>query len=93
MTYDDRALLAAFHDQQGLNFPLLQDENVKHVDAYGVRNQDYEPGDAGYGIPYPGILYIGRNGTILAKFALPGYRRRPPFPEVLAAVRAVQGAD
>ena len=67
MTYDSRGVLAAFHDAQHLGYPLLQDVDVKHVNAYGVRNRDYEPGDSGYGIPYPGVLYVGRDGTVLAK--------------------------
>lgn len=93
MTYDSRELLAAFHEEQGLEFPLLQDENVKHVDAYGVRNEAYGPGESGYGIPHPGVLYVARDGTVLAKFAVPGYRQRPPFSEIMATVRGLQGAD
>lgn len=92
MTYDDQRLLADFHDAQSLNYPLLQDVDRKHVDAYGVRNTSYEPGDGGYGIPHPGILYIGRDGTILLKFAVPGYRQRPPFSELLDAIRALETA-
>ena len=92
MSYDSRAILEKFHTDQGLKYPLLQDENVKHMDAYGVRNEEYQPGDSGYGIPHPGILYIGTDGTVLLKFAVPGYRQRPPFDELLAAVRVVQGA-
>jgi len=86
MTYDDREILADFHASQGLNYPLLQDEDVRHVNAYGIRNEDYAPGDSGYGIPYPGILYIGADGTVLLKFAVPGYRQRPPFEELLSAI-------
>ena len=89
MTYDDRDALAAFHDAQGLGYPLLQDVDVKHVDAYGIRNQDYQPGDSGYGIPYPGVLYVGADGTVLAKFAVPGYRQRPPFDEMLDTIVAI----
>lgn len=93
MTYDDVSVLAAFHGAQGLKFPLLQDVDVKHVNAYGVRNQEYQPGDSGYGIPYPGVLYIGPDGTVLAKFAVPGYRQRPPFREMLDAIVALQSAE
>ena len=93
MTYDSQEVLAAFHEEENLGFPLLQDENVKHVDAYGVRNEEYEPGHQGYGIPHPGILYIAPDGTVLAKFAVPGYRQRPPFSDVMDAVRELQGAD
>lgn len=88
MTYDDRVVLAEFHAEQNLGYPLLQDEDVKHMTAYGVRNEEYEPGDQGYGIPDPGILYILKDGTIAGKFAVPGYRSRPPFEEVYEYVSA-----
>lgn len=91
MTYDARVKLAAFHDTHDLPYPLLQDVEVRHVNAYGIRNRDYQPGEGGYGIPYPGILYIGADGTVLAKFAVPGYRSRPPFDEVLATIEALTG--
>jgi peroxiredoxin len=94
MTYDERLLLAEFHEVESLGYPLLQDENTKHVDAYGVRNTEYEVGHQGYGIPHPGILYIRRDGVVALKFAVPGYRERPPFVEVFEAINAdVAGAD
>ena len=89
MTYDDVSVLAEFHDRHDLGYPLLQDVDVKHVDAYGIRNQRYEPGDAGYGIPEPGILFISPDGVIRLKFAVPGYRQRPPLAEVLAAIEGL----
>lgn len=94
MTYDDRLLLAGFHEAEQLGYPLLQDEDTRHVDAYGIKNTEYGPGHQGYGIPYPGILYIQRDGVIALKFAMPGYRERPPFAEVYEAVKAAgQGSD
>lgn len=82
MTYDEQSVLAAFHAEHELGYPLLQDVDVKHVDAFGVRNMSYEPGDGGYGIPEPGILFISPAGVVLAKFAVPGYRSRPPFEQI-----------
>ena len=86
MSYDNRSILADFHDKHSLGYPLLQDEEAKHVLAYGVLNEDYGPDSPYYGIPHPGILFIGADGTVLAKFAVPGYRSRPPFGEVLEAI-------
>jgi peroxiredoxin len=90
ITYDSREVLAGFHAEQNLSYPLLQDVEAKHFSAYGVVNEDYEPGGSMYGIPYPGVLYIGADGTVLLKFAVPGYRQRPPFKEVLAAIEGLQ---
>ncbi len=91
MTYDDQSVLAKFHDDNDLGYPLLQDVDVKHVDAYGIRNMSYEPGDSGYGIPEPGILYIGPDGVVRAKFAVPGYRTRPPLEEIYQVVETAIG--
>ena len=91
MTYDDREILADFQSEQNLGYPLLQDVDAVHVKAYGVLNPDYEPGNRGYGIPLPGILYINREGTVVGKFAVPGYRQRPPLEAVYAAIQEQQG--
>ncbi len=91
MTYDDVSVLAAFQAEHDLGYPLLQDVDVKHVNAYGVRNEQYEPGDGGYGIPHPGILFISPEGIIQLKFAVPGYRQRPPLEDVLAAIEQLEG--
>ena len=89
MTFDDREVLADFHADQELGYPLLQDIDAAHVNALGVRNEDYAPGHRAYGIPHPGILYIGADGVVKAKYAVPGYRRRPPFDTLYADVEAI----
>lgn len=91
MTYDATALQARFHEAQGLGFPLLHDEDARHVEAWGIRNEQYRPGHTAYGIPHPGIVFLARNGVIRAKFALPDYRERPPYRAVLARVRTLLG--
>lgn len=88
MTYDSLAALVDFHDGQGLGYPLLRDVEAEHMVAFGVLNEDYAPGDRAYGIPHPGILYIDANGLVKAKYAIPGYRKRPPLEQVLADVQA-----
>lgn len=93
MTYDDESILADFAAKNNLTYPLLQDVDVKHVNAFGVRNMNYQPGDAGYGIPEPGILYIDAEGIVRLKFAVPGYRTRPPFDDVRNAIRAFEEAS
>ncbi len=86
MTYDAETILADFHAEQKLSYPLLRDEDVRHVTALGIRNEEYGPGHMGYGIPHPGILYIKPDGTIAAKYAVPGYRSRPPLEEIYGQI-------
>lgn len=91
MTYDDLEVLASFHADRELGYPLLSDEGAKHAIGFDVLNEEYEPGHGAYGVPHPGIFLISPEGAIVAKFAVPGYRQRPPMEEVLAAVQAAAG--
>ena len=89
MTYDSLDKLAKFHGKEELGYPLLRDEAAKHVNAWGVRNEDYEEGHRAYGIPHPGILFIAPSGEVLAKFAVRGYKKRPMFEELLARTQGL----
>ncbi len=85
LTYDSVELLKTVQEDQDIQFTLLHDEDVSHVNAFGVRNLDYEPGHRVYGIPYPGIFLVDADGAIKAKFAEERYQDRPPFEDVLEA--------
>lgn len=89
ITYDPVEFLKEVELDEGVEFPMLHDEDVKHVNAFGVRNLDYEPGQRFYGIPYPGIFLIDADGVIRAKFAEESYRDRPPFEDILEAAAAL----
>lgn len=88
MSYDPVPVLAAFHAEHRLGYPLLRDEGTRHFGAYGVLNPRYQPGHRAYGIPLPGVLLVSPEGEVLAKFAEPGYRVRPDFPAMLDVVAA-----
>ena len=83
MTYDSLDKLKAFHESEGLGFPLLSDVDAQHVNAFGIRDENL-----GEGIPRPGIFWLAPDGRISAKFAVPGYRTRPPLAAVLASISA-----
>lgn len=83
MTYDSLDILKDFHDNRDLGLPLLRDVDGKHVNAFGVPDEDL-----GRGIPLPGILWLAPDGRINAKFAVRGYRTRPPVSDLLEAVGA-----
>lgn len=89
MTYDPVEFLKTVEEDQGVEFTMLHDEDVHHVNALGIRNLDYEPGHRVYGIPYPGIFLIDTDGTIKAKFAEESYRVRPDFVDVLEAAASL----
>lgn len=89
ISYDSVKLLKEVQEDQEIGFPLLHDENVKHVNALGIRNLDYEPGHRVYGIPYPGIFLVDSNGVIKHKFAEERYQDRPNFEGVLEAAASM----
>ncbi|MYF28094.1 MAG: peroxiredoxin family protein [Gammaproteobacteria bacterium] len=87
MTYDSLDILKEFHDERDLGFPLLRDVDGKHVNAFDVPDEDL-----GRGIPLPGILWLAPDGRVNAKFAVRGYRTRPPISDLLDAVGAAPGS-
>jgi peroxiredoxin len=87
MTYDSEQILQDAQSDHDVHFPLLRDENARHILALGILNTDYQPGSRAYGIPYPGIFVLTPNGNILAKFAEEDYRDRPDFQYLLEAVK------
>ncbi|MCH8264257.1 MAG: redoxin domain-containing protein [Proteobacteria bacterium] len=89
ITYDSVELLKTVQEDQDVKFPLLHDEDVTHVNAFGIRNLDYEPGHRVYGIPYPGIFLISPDGIIKHKFAEASYQDRPDFADVLEAAASM----
>ena len=85
MTYDSVEMLKSVEEDEGIEFTLLRDADITHVNALGILNEDYEPGSRAYGVPHPGIFIITPDGVIRAKFAEEGIRARPDFDNVLEA--------
>jgi len=86
MTYDPYEFLKEVELDEGIEFTLMQDIDMKHVNAFGILNDtDYKPGDRAWGVPYPGIFLISPDGVIRYKFAEESYRDRPDFADVLEA--------
>ena len=91
MTYDSHEIAKAFDEKWAIDYPILRDTDRQHVDAWGVRNLEYGPGTFGYGIPYPGVVFISAQGEILAKWAEQGYRSRADWSDVLQQIRVQVG--
>ncbi|NKC01611.1 MAG: redoxin domain-containing protein [Pseudomonadales bacterium] len=89
MTYDATKVLADFHAAENLNYPLLRDQDAQHVTALGIRSEEYEEGHRAYGIPHPGVIFLDGEGVIRAKYAVPGYRQRPPFDALVEHLRGL----
>ncbi len=86
LSYDDPKVLGEFVEKHDIGYTLLSDKKSAVIDAFGIRNKEHEKGSSGYGIPHPGIMVFDASGTLIAKFAEEGYRKRPPVEGVLAAI-------
>ena len=88
MTYDDPEIIQGFHAEWDLAYPLLRDVDGQHVDAWGIRNEQYGEGTFAFGVPHPGVALISSDGKILAKWAEEGYRSRADWSSVLVEVKS-----
>lgn len=87
ITYDSPELQQQFVDKAGLHYPLISDIDAASMQALGILNTQYQPGDANYGIPYPGIFVVDPEGTIVGKLFLEGYTTRVDAAAVLDYAR------
>ncbi len=84
LTYDAPALQKKFSDTYAIGYPLLADIDAASVKSLGVLNTEYEPGDAAYGVAYPGVFVVNPQRQIVGKVFLEGYKTRVDADGVLA---------
>lgn len=87
ITYDSSATNLKFVKQFDTGYPLLSDVGFVHANSFGVLNEAHEPGDYAYGVAHPGMMWISPEGLLRLKFAEPGFRKRPDFEAVIAAIK------
>ena len=83
LTYDSPELQQAFIDEFNITFALLSDIDAASVTSLRLLNEEYSPGDSQYGIPYPGVLVLDRDQTVVGKIFLEGYQKRVDAAGVL----------
>jgi peroxiredoxin len=86
ISYDPPEILTQFAKQREIGYTLLSDTGSVTIDAFGLRDPQYESGSFAYGVPRPVILIISPKGVILAKLAEEGYKIRPSVQSVLETV-------
>ena len=87
ITYDSADTLKLIEEDLGVPFSMLQDIDVKHVNAYNILNTDYQPGHMAYGVPQPGVMLIDADGVIQKKLAEENFRVRPDWSDVIAVAK------
>jgi glutaredoxin-dependent peroxiredoxin len=78
--------LKAFHDAQGLTFPLLSDFNKQVIRAYGVFNEDMI---GLHGIAKRAVFVLDGSGVVRHREVLEDARNEPDYQKVFAAVEAL----
>ncbi len=76
LTYDAPEIQKSFADKNGIEYPFLSDIDATSVNALGILDQAYAPGDDAYGIPYPGIFLVNADRKIVGKIFIDGYAKR-----------------
>jgi glutaredoxin-dependent peroxiredoxin len=78
--------LKAFHDAQGLTFPLLSDFNKQVIREYGVYNEDMI---GLHGIAKRAVFVIDGHGVVRHREVLQDARNEPDYQKVFTAVEAL----
>lgn len=70
----------------GVSFPILSDTGHRVIDAYGIRDPDYN-GQKFEGIPHPSVYIIDQTGKVAWARVEQDYKERPINDEVRAALK------
>ena len=76
LTCDSKEVLADFALRQKLKYTLLSDPDSTVIRAFEILNQNAEPGNMAYGIPFPGTYIVNERGIVTAKYFEEDYRER-----------------
>jgi peroxiredoxin len=68
-----------------LSFSILSDPGHRVIDAYGIRDPDYN-GQKFEGIPHPSVYIIDKDGRVAWSKVETDYKERPNNDEVRAAL-------
>jgi peroxiredoxin len=86
ISYDPPEILTQFAKRQQIGYELLSDTGSVTIDAFGLRDPQYQSGSFAYGVPCPVIFIISPKGIIKAKLAEEGFKIRPSVQSVLERV-------
>lgn len=76
LSYDTQETLSAFATARGITYPLLSDTGSAFIRELGILNTTVEPTNEHFGIPYPGVYFIGADGRVEDKVFHDGHRTR-----------------
>lgn len=74
-------------ESEALSFPVLVDEDLEVVKAYGILNEDNPK------VPHPAVVVIDQAGIVRFVHLDEDYRRRPAPEVILAALEKVAAGE
>jgi hypothetical protein len=83
LTYDSVGVLRDFANRQDIKYTMLSDPDSKVIRAFGILNDNVEPGNFAYGIPFPGTYIIDEHGVVTAKYFEEDFRERDSAASIL----------
>jgi peroxiredoxin len=83
VSYDPVPVLADFATRRGITFPLLSDQGSAVIKQYGILNTTVSPGNATYGIPFPGTFIVDAKGVVTSRHFEEAYQERDTITSVL----------
>ncbi len=84
ISYDPVDVLREFADRRGITYPLLSDPDSAIIRAFGLFNEEVEPGTRDFGVPRPAIFFVDRAGTVVRKYMEERYYHRRALATILA---------
>ena len=84
ISYDPVDVLREFADCRGITYPILSDPDSAIIRAFGLLNEEIEPGTRDYGVPYPAIFFVDRAGRVVRKYMEERYYHRRALATILA---------
>ncbi len=84
ISYDPVDVLREFADRRGIRYSMLSDPDSAIIRAFGLFNEEIEPGTRDYGVPRPAIFFVDRAGTVVSKYMEEQYYHRRALATILA---------
>jgi len=68
------------------DYPLLSDKGSETIKAFGIFNTEHKEGSFAYGVPYPAVYVVNKDGAIKGVLREDGYKKRPEVSDILEVI-------
>lgn len=87
ISYDSVEDLEEFATKRKMTFPLLSDEGSETIKLFGIFNIEHKEGSFAYGVPYPAIYVVNKDGSIKGILREDGYKKRPEVSDIIEVIK------